>query len=186
MFSFMSVTMVEVSPLRNRNWTATEIVIKDLGVNVRGLAMFFLGGLWALRVWIRKAGECFKQNLQCHSSRSMKNEGTRVIWTVEVWLKTLQRRMSVCGRLENDLVIFWQRRWLLFSLVWKDSLRLNWTVLYLFCWWRRSPHSLLMTLVGFIISVHPYGDTNEKEQAEQGKFKVYIWWKRENREREWS
>lgn len=49
MFSFTSVTMVKVSLLSNRNPINTEIAIKELGIHVIGLAMFLLGGLWALR-----------------------------------------------------------------------------------------------------------------------------------------
>jgi hypothetical protein len=49
MFSFTSVTMVKVSLLSNRNPINTEIAIKELGIDVIGLAMFLLGGLWALR-----------------------------------------------------------------------------------------------------------------------------------------
>ncbi|KAL6043466.1 hypothetical protein STEG23_020950, partial [Scotinomys teguina] len=65
------VAMVMVSLHNNRTMTKTEVGTGDWGIAVIGLTVLLFGGIWTLRVWIRKAAEFFKWDLMGHTHRSM-------------------------------------------------------------------------------------------------------------------
>jgi hypothetical protein len=58
----------------------------DWGVAVTGLTMLLFGGVWALRLWIRKAMDCFKWSLMVHANRSTEELGAEGDCTVGPWL----------------------------------------------------------------------------------------------------
>ena len=90
--------MVMVSLHSNRN-PKTEVVIRDWGIDVKGLTIFLFGGIWTLVLWVRKAVECFTYCLMGHSSRSMKDS------CLKSDLNLRRRILAYC--LEIIFVIFW-------------------------------------------------------------------------------
>jgi hypothetical protein len=65
--------MVMVSLHSNRNAKA-EVGTRDWNIAVIGLTMLLLGGMWSLRLWVRKAVECFKWSLVNRPSRDMEKQ----------------------------------------------------------------------------------------------------------------
>jgi len=74
MFSFIRVAVVIVSLHSNRK-PKTKVGTRGWGIAMIDVTMLSFGGVWTLKLWIRKVVESFNFGLMGHTSRNMEDSG---------------------------------------------------------------------------------------------------------------